>query len=504
MNIAIDKIKISPFHRDVKPWLVEQITDSIKKNGYQVDRPIVIDKDNTLVEGRHRLESAKAAGLIEVPYEYLPSGEDPIRYGRICNQNGQLTAPDDVFDDAEQCWKLRQKYSREEVSNKMGWNNVAIVTYHTNIIDQVHPIVYKVTKNSGFVTGNNSALVTDDVTNVTLKESHFRAFLKHLPCPNGESANYREQYAAFKELLSGNKITAKLAEQVAEKYAWRLKLKQYMRDNIAKVVTIEDRKKIITQIDRGVYGKKPDDDVFARFQKNIEDLNSNAMAVTILHGDLFDCIGDIEDNSIDVLNTDPPYMVLGEDWDQFKNKEAFLDFTERWLKAVMPKVKRTGRAYISFAPDFQYELYKILQQNSFFGFTLGNIIIWVKRNNNKPFDRKRYRLTYEPIFYLFGPDAEKLSFSEDSYGEIQTDVWEIATPQTNYHEGKVHPAQKPLQLYKRIIESSTQPGDIVLDCFAGSGTTGLVCRDMQRKCILIEAEEKNISIIKKRLYGVGG
>ena len=115
------------------------------------------------------------------------------------------------------------------------------------------------------------------------------------------------------------------------------------------------------------------------------------------------------------------------------------------------------------------------------------------------FSQKRYRLTYEPIIYLYGKDSKKLNFTDDTFGEIQTDVWDIATPQSNFKEGKYHSAQKPLELYRRIIKTGSKENDTVLDCFSGSGTTGIICNELNRNCILIEKDIENIKIIKGRL-----
>ncbi len=267
---------------------------------------------------------------------------------------------------------------------------------------------------------------------------------------------------------------------------------------------IETRQEIFAKIETGAKSAK-DAIKEAKIDLRKKDIAEKSAAyipqdnIVVYHADVFDAISNILDSSIDLLNTDPPYNVLPDHWDVFESKQAYLDFTEKWLQAVMPKVKNTGRVYISIAPDFKYDFYAILHKNNFFGFNMGNEIIWVKRNNNKLFSQKRYRLTYEPIFYLYGNDAGTLNFAPDAFGEMQTDVWEIATPQSNFKEGKCHPAQKPLDLYKRIVETGSKVGDMVLDCFAGSGTTGIVCNELKRRCILIERDAENISIIRGRL-----
>lgn len=225
--------------------------------------------------------------------------------------------------------------------------------------------------------------------------------------------------------------------------------------------------------------------------------------VTLYEGDVFERINDIADASIDLLNTDPPYMVLDHDWDSFESLDDFMDFTERWIKAVMPKVKPTGRAYISFSALYQYEFYEVLKRNNFFGMNFGQTIVWHSKNNNKPFNRHIYRSAYDPIFYLYGKDAPDLNFTADTFGEMQNNVWTIALPQSNFNEGKLHPTQKPLELYRNIIMTGSKVGDTVLDCFAGSGTTAVVCNELGRNSILIERSQEYIGFIKGRINGQG-
>jgi DNA modification methylase len=222
----------------------------------------------------------------------------------------------------------------------------------------------------------------------------------------------------------------------------------------------------------------------------------------ILEGDFFNEINKVSDNSIDLLFVDPPYMVLNEDWDKYKNLQEFMAFTENWLKLSTGKVKQTGRIYICFSQWYQFELYKVLEKNNFFGFNFGQVIIWNYRNNNQPSNRKEYRYAYEPIFYLYGKDARELNFTPDTYGETQNNVWTIATPQSNYNEGKFHPAQKPLELLERIIKTGSKENDLILDPFAGSGTTGIVAEKNNRQYILIEKDNDYIEIAKGRLNGL--
>jgi site-specific DNA-methyltransferase (adenine-specific) len=241
----------------------------------------------------------------------------------------------------------------------------------------------------------------------------------------------------------------------------------------------------------------------AKQQKQTERLKEKATETKslrgeILQGDFFNEIDKVQDNSIDLLFVDPPYSVLDETWDKIN----IVDFTEKWLSVIMPKVKSTGRIYICFSQVHLFELYKILEKNSFYGFKFGQLLIWQYLNNNKPSNRKLYRYSYEPIYYLYGVDAPELNFTSDTYGETQNTVWTIATPQSNFTEGKYHPAQKPIELLERIIKTGSKENDLILDPFAGSGTTGVVCEKLNRNYILIEKEQEYIDIARGRLNGV--
>ncbi|HUS50363.1 MAG TPA: site-specific DNA-methyltransferase, partial [Candidatus Paceibacterota bacterium] len=220
----------------------------------------------------------------------------------------------------------------------------------------------------------------------------------------------------------------------------------------------------------------------------------------IIHGDFFQEIENIPNKSIDLLFVDPPYNAIIEDWDTFESRKAFREFNEQWLNLVIPKVKDTGRIYICSSQIHKYSFYSILQANLFFGFKFSQEIIWHYKNNIKPQNKKEYFFAYEPIFYLYGKNAKDLNFTHETFSDdIQHNVWFISTLQTNYSEGKLHPAQKPLELLRRIILTGSYEDDLILDPFAGSGTTGVVCEELNRNYILIEKNAEFIEIAQGRI-----
>jgi len=212
--------------------------------------------------------------------------------------------------------------------------------------------------------------------------------------------------------------------------------------------------------------------------------------IMLLEGDFFDQINKVEDHSIDLLVVDPPYGVMDDyEWDK-----KDLKFADNWIKETKPKLKENYAGFIFCDSRRGYDFETILRQY----FEIKNRIIWVRKNMSMGrVVKNRFISAYEVIFY-FGNKELNLPAK---WGSERFDVMEYAVPQSNFKEGKYHPTQKPLKLIERLISLGSNRDDIILDCFAGSGTTGLACKSLKRSCIMIEKEPKYIKIIRRRIVG---
>jgi site-specific DNA-methyltransferase (adenine-specific) len=210
--------------------------------------------------------------------------------------------------------------------------------------------------------------------------------------------------------------------------------------------------------------------------------------IKLLEGNVFEKINEVADKSIDLLITDPPYLVMNDyEWDK-----KDLQFLEDWVNAIKPKLKDEFIGYIFCDARMQYDFENILRRY----FDIKNRVIWIRKNMaNGRVIKDRFISSYEVIFY-FG--NKELNLPID-WGAERFDTMEYAVPQSNFKEGKFHPTQKPLELFKRLINLGSKEGELVLDCFAGSGTTGIACKELNRSCIMIEQEEEYNKIIKIRL-----
>jgi site-specific DNA-methyltransferase (adenine-specific) len=209
----------------------------------------------------------------------------------------------------------------------------------------------------------------------------------------------------------------------------------------------------------------------------------------ILEGDALDCIHHIPDRSIDLLITDPPYGTTDETWDQF---DDYIGFLNRVIQAIIPKLKREHTGFIFADARMMYPVREALAPH----FDIKNTLIWIRKNMAMGrVIKDRFISSYEPIFY-FG--TRDLNLPEE-WGAERFDSFEFAVPQTNFHDTKIHPTQKPIELFRRLITVGSAEGDTILDCFAGSGTTGVIAKELGRTCYLIEKEQEYIDLMKQRI-----
>lgn len=215
----------------------------------------------------------------------------------------------------------------------------------------------------------------------------------------------------------------------------------------------------------------------------------------VIHGDALIELPKIDQKSVDMAYADMPYNLGKADWDTFKPEE-FEQFTIEWLTVLLPCLKDQAHLFIHISADKVYWLDGLVRQH--FNLVPVEKIIWNHRNLVHGSDAI-YKLlnTYQPILhYCFG--EKPLNFSPD-WNDERFDVWNIATPQSNTKDRAEHPTQKPLELMERIVRLGSKPGELVLDPFAGAGTTALACKNNNRAFITIEKNDLYIPVIQRRL-----
>lgn len=192
-----------------------------------------------------------------------------------------------------------------------------------------------------------------------------------------------------------------------------------------------------------------------------------------------DIIKRIPDNSIDLIFTDPPYEIGKESWDS----EGEQDLISKWISEAHRILKPFSALFCCWSceriPAIQPTLEKF--------FKLRNIIIWHYRNSFRPTAEDKLANTYEVMFYMSkGNRCKRNTFRDWSrFGDNNFDVWiiPITTSRENSKVEKIHSCQKPLPLIKKALEMQSFEGDLVLDLFAGSGSTIVAANEIGRNAI---------------------
>ncbi len=231
--------------------------------------------------------------------------------------------------------------------------------------------------------------------------------------------------------------------------------------------------------------------------------------IKILEGNSIDIMQKLESESIDLVVADPPYN-LGKNYGNnhdLKGFEEYLHFSRNWLKTAHEKLKPNGTIYVFMGVRFISYLYHILDQE--IGMFFNSWITW---HYTQGIGKTRgFSPRHDDI--LMFTKSEDFKFNLDDVripqkyyrkrnnmaGANPGDVWQFSHVHYSNPEREEHPTQKPEGLIERIILTSSDENDLILDPFLGSGTTARVCQQLGRNCVGIELNPEYIRMSKKRL-----
>lgn len=246
----------------------------------------------------------------------------------------------------------------------------------------------------------------------------------------------------------------------------------------------------------------------------------------VLKGDCIEVLKRLPDASVDMVFADPPYnLQLGgdllrpdnsvvdavdDDWDKFDSFAAYDAFTRAWLTECRRVLKPEGSIWVIGSYHNVFRLGTAIQD---LGFWVLNDIIWRKSNPMPNFKGTRFTNAHETLIwaarsreqkrYTFNYDALK-AFNEDT--QMRSDwTFALCTGEERIKDAdgkKAHPTQKPEALLHRVLLAATRPGDVVLDPFFGTGTTGAAARRLGRHFIGIERDEGYAKVAEKRIKAV--
>ncbi|MBP0482709.1 site-specific DNA-methyltransferase [Sagittula salina] len=243
---------------------------------------------------------------------------------------------------------------------------------------------------------------------------------------------------------------------------------------------------------------------------------------TILSGDCIEAMNSLPENSVDLIFADPPYNLqlkgdlhrpdnskvdaVDDHWDQFNSFAAYDSFTRDWLKAARRLLKPDGAIWVIGSYHNIFRVGSALQDA---GYWILNDVVWRKSNPMPNFRGKRFTNAHETMIWASKSEGAKYTFNYEALKALNEGVqmrsdWVL--PICNGGErlkddngDKAHPTQKPQSLLHRVIVGSTNPGDVILDPFFGTGTTGAVAKMLGRDWIGIEREESYRKVARRRI-----
>lgn len=247
----------------------------------------------------------------------------------------------------------------------------------------------------------------------------------------------------------------------------------------------------------------------------------------LYHGDSIRILNQLSENSIDMIFADPPYNLSNGGfsvhagrmvsvnkgyWDVSKGFQDDYAFHYRWLQACKRVLKPHGTLWVSGTYHSIYQCGHALQS---LGYHILNDISWFKPNASPNLSCRFFTASHETIIWARKDKKAKHVFNYDlmkdgSWPEDKLkkpnlqmrSVWSMGTPRPEEKKYGKHPTQKPLDLLNRIILASTNNGDVVLDPFAGSSTTGIAAAMNDRKFVGIDLEKQYLELSKKRFSDI--
>lgn len=243
--------------------------------------------------------------------------------------------------------------------------------------------------------------------------------------------------------------------------------------------------------------------------------------------DCLEKLKEIPENTFDMIFADPPYLLSNGgiscqngkvvsvnkgEWDKSQGFEEDFEFHKKWLSACKRVLKPNGTLWVS---GTYHSIYSCGFAIQLLGFHILNDISWFKPNASPNMSCRFFTASHETLIWarknkkskhIFNYEAMKNgNFPKDFIKKPNSQmrsVWVVNTPAMREKTHGKHPTQKPLELLERIILASTNEGDLILDPFMGSGTTGVAAVKYGRKFVGIEKEQLFVDLAEKRLYDV--
>jgi len=258
--------------------------------------------------------------------------------------------------------------------------------------------------------------------------------------------------------------------------------------------------------------------------QEIESYETRSIINKVILGDALKVLKKLPEESVDMVFMDPPYFLqlpqkelrrwtvktvvngVDDDWDKFESFQEYDEFIESILSELKKIIKPNGTIWVIATYHSIFRIGKVMQD---LGYWILNDVHWVKTNPMPNWLGVRFTNATETLIWAVKDKrAKKYTFNKEfarefGIGKVGANVWVLpicsGRERLKGDDGeKLHSTQKPVELLRRVILTSTQEGDLILDPVAGVGTTGYVAKALNRNFILVEINPKYVKGIEKR------
>lgn len=241
--------------------------------------------------------------------------------------------------------------------------------------------------------------------------------------------------------------------------------------------------------------------------------------IKLYNADTFSFFNNIPNNCVDLIFADPPYFLSSEgitchsgkmgnvnkgEWDKSKPIGEIHTYNKQWLSECNRILKNDATIWVCGTFHNIFSVGYALQE---LGFKILNNIVWEKKDPPPNLTKKYFVHASEHLIWASKTKYSKHIFNHDalreiSNGEPMRSVWKLPAVDRSEKVFGKHPTQKPEEIIRRAVIASSNVGDLVFDPFCGSGTTGVICKKLNRKFVGVDNNSKYLDIAQKRISTV--
>lgn len=491
---------------------VEGLRQKIRAIGVK-PYPLSVTPEGVLFGGRHRYEAFKAEGITEC----LMHVAKPVSLDREAielNRASEDALPMSFVDHAELVWrKTAAGATQHAIADEMGWSRGAISNYVA--LKSIAPDAWAViaTTMLEFGVPRQDGAVAEVATAVAFTENLLRSIIPLSP----------DQQLELVQDLAAGRIHKNKFRTLAEGYRTRNTIATWLRGQLGDIDAeiVEDT---AAEVYRGAYDAEwkatsADGGAGPRLSRLLQaarDRFAKKHSLVLIHGDFHQEVGRLGEASVDAIITDPPYRISSDRvyrfagradlsknfgaWDT-QPEDEFLADIQRWATAFFCVMKPGASGFV-----FVADLYLNVAQALFAaaGFEIKGNFLWCRTNPGTSVTKADFLPATDMAIQFVKPGARR-TFNYP--GEPEGFNW-YRSPICGGHErlktakgDTLHPTQKPEAVIRHLMDLITLPGDLVLDGFMGTGTTGKVARDTGRRFIGIEQDPAFFTAAKLRVEG---